>query len=604
MKRRKIAALLPIFLSCTLLFTGCSLTENNSTSSSAATESQTGSTAVDPSEMFTNRDYDTSYDESTAAIITLNGDSASCDSDAVTIDGSTVTITNEGTYILTGTLTDGMIIVDAEDSDKVQIVLDNVNISNADSAAIYVRQADKVFLTMAEGSENTLTNGGTYTSIDDNNIDAVIFSKDDLTLNGNGTLNITAEAGHGIVSKDDLVLTSGTYNITAEKHGLSGKDSVRIADGTYNITVGTDGIHGDNDEDSDKGFVYICGGTFNIDAGDDGIHSSQNLSILDGTINISNSYEGLEGLCIDISGGTIDLAASDDGLNAAGGTDNSQSGGSQGNDMFAVTEGACINISGGYLHVNASGDGLDSNGDLVISGGEIYVSGPTSDGNGTLDYNGTATITGGTLVGAGSSGMEQNFTTADQGVILTEVSNGTAGSTISLSDEDDNELVSWSADKEYTSVIISTPDIKEGSTYTVTTNGTATEITMSSLIYGSANTNAPGGNGGVPGMGGNDSNGGTPPDGNGGGTPPDRSNGNPPSGNSGNSSDSSSDSNDQRGGTPPTGDNGQKGTPPNQSNSNSGNNQNGSSSGQSSSNNNNSASSTTSHTLTDDTNKA
>ena len=556
MKRRKIAALLPIFLSCSLLFTGCSLTENNST----ATESQTGSTSVDPSEMFTNRDYDTSYDESTAATITLNGYSASCDSNAVTIDGSTVTITDEGTYILTGTLTDGMIIVDAEDSDKVQIVLDNVSISNADSAAIYVRQADKVFLTMAEGSENTLANGGTYTAIDDNNIDAVIFSKDDLTLNGNGTLNITAEAGHGIVSKDDLVLTSGTYNITAEKHGLSGKDSVRIADGTYNITVGTDGIHGDNDEDSSKGFVYICGGTFNIDAGDDGIHSSQNLSILNGTINISNSYEGLEGLCIDISGGTIDLTASDDGLNAAGGTDNSQSGGSQGNDIFAVTEGAYINISGGYLHVNATGDGLDSNGDLVISGGEIYVSGPTSDGNGTLDYNGTATITGGTLVGAGSSGMEQTFTTADQGVILTEVSNGTAGSTVSLSDEDGNELVSWAADKEYTSVIISTPDIKEGSTYTVTANGTATEITMSSLIYGSANTNAPGGNGGGPGM----------------------------------------DGNDQRGGTPPTDGNGQKGTPPNQSNS-SNNNQNDSTGNSSGSN---GASSTTSQTLTNNTNKA
>lgn len=560
MKRRKIAALLPIFLSCSLLFTGCSLTENNSTSSSAATESQTGSTAVDPSEMFTNRDYDTSYDESTAATITLNGYSASCDSDAVTIDGSTVTITDEGTYILTGTLTDGMIIVDAEDSDKVQIVLDNVSISNADSAAIYVRQADKVFLTMAEGSENTLANGGTYTAIDDNNIDAVIFSKDDLTLNGNGTLNITAEAGHGIVSKDDLVLTSGTYNITAEKHGLSGKDSVRIADGTYNITVGTDGIHGDNDEDSGKGFVYICGGTFNIDAGDDGIHSSQNLSILDGTINISNSYEGLEGLCIDISGGTIDLTASDDGLNAAGGTDNSQSGGSQGNDIFAVTEGAYINISGGYLHVNASGDGLDSNGDLVISGGEIYVSGPTSEGDGTLDYNGIATITGGTLIGAGSSGMEQTFTSAEQGVILTKASNGTAGSTISLTDEDGNELVSWAADKEYTSVIISTPDIEKDSTYTVSTNGTAAEITMSSLIYGSANTNATGGNGGGPGM----------------------------------------DGNDQRGGTPPTDGNGQKGTPPNQSNS-SNNNQNDSTGNSSGSN---GASSTTSQTLTNNTNKA
>lgn len=162
------------------------------------------------------------------------------------ISGSTVTITDEGTYILSGTLNDGMIVVSGEDTDKIRLVLDNVEIKSSDSAAVYVLEADKVFITTASGSENTLANGGEYAAIDDNNIDAVIFSKSDLTLNGAGSLTIDAAAGHGVVSKDDLVLTSGTYNITAASHGLSGKDSVRIANGTYTITSGKDGIQAEN----------------------------------------------------------------------------------------------------------------------------------------------------------------------------------------------------------------------------------------------------------------------------------------------------------------------------------------------------------------------
>ena len=185
--------------------------------------------------------------------ITLSGGSASSDSDAVQISGSTVTITDEGTYILSGTLNDGMIVVSAEDTDKIQLVLDNVEITSSDSAAIYVLEADKVFITTASGSENSLANGGEYVAIDDNNIDAVIFSKSDLTLNGAGTLTINAAAGHGVVSKDDLVLTSGAYTITAASQGLSGKDSVRIANGTYTITSGKDGIHAEN-----LSLIHIC----------------------------------------------------------------------------------------------------------------------------------------------------------------------------------------------------------------------------------------------------------------------------------------------------------------------------------------------------------
>lgn len=242
---------------------GCAGTAETADASSQTAQTQTAQTTAttSASEMFTDRDLEIGYDEETSAHITLSGDSASSDSDAVQISGSTVTITDEGTYILSGTLEDGMILVDAEDTDKVQLVLNGVEITSATSAAIYVREADKVFITTAAGSENTLRNGGEYVAIDDNNIDAVIFSKSDLTLNGAGTLTITAAAGHGIVSKDDLVLASGTYVITAASHGISGKDSVRIANGAYTIVSGKDGIHAENADDASLGFLYIVGGT-------------------------------------------------------------------------------------------------------------------------------------------------------------------------------------------------------------------------------------------------------------------------------------------------------------------------------------------------------
>lgn len=490
MKRKRLVTVL---IMTAVVLAGCGTEKavsNTETSEDTETSENTsvsaGKSGLDVTTMFTERDKEMGYEADGSAAIQLLDDASSCDSDAVQIDGNTITITDEGTYLLSGKLTDGMVIVNAEKTDKVQLVLNGAEITNADSAAIYVLCADKVFVTTASDSENCLVNGGTYTAIDENQIDAVIFSKEDLTLNGTGTLQIQAGAGHGIVSKDDLVLTGGTYEITAEKQGISGKNSVRIADGTYTITAGTDGVHASNTDDTSLGYVYIEGGTFDIVAEDDGIHADLAAVIAGGTIEIEKSYEGIEGLSIDITGGEISLTSSDDGLNAAGGTDSSgMETMGPGEDIFASEEGAYINISGGKLKVNASGDGIDSNGELIVSGGETYVSGPTNDGNGALDYAGNAEISGGIFVAAGTSGMAQNFgEDSTQGVMLVNVDAQETGTPIILTAGDGSELISYTPEKEYNSVIISCPEITTGETYTLTAGNSTQEITMDRLIYG------------------------------------------------------------------------------------------------------------------------
>lgn len=327
-------------LACSI--SGCSLDSFSKTTTETSSESSssaTGITYLDADDMFTDRDKEVGYDEDTATAITLSDDASSCDSSSVTISNNTITITDEGTYLLTGSLSDGQVIVDADDK-KVQLVLDSVNINCDTSAALYVKAADKVFVTLASDSENSLSNTSDFVAIDDNNIDAVIFSKDDLTLNGSGTLTVTAKYGHGIVSKDDLVITSGTYQITAAKHALSGKDSVRIADGVLTLDAGTDGIHSENTDNDAKGFIYIAngdisitadsdgfdaeetlqvdGGNIEVAAGDDGLHADGDLIITDGTINVTKSYEGLEGMTVTVEDGDISVVSSDDGINAAG----------------------------------------------------------------------------------------------------------------------------------------------------------------------------------------------------------------------------------------------------------------------------------------------
>ncbi len=548
---------------------------------------------VTKTEMFTDRDYKTDYDENTAVRITLNGTTAVSDSDNVTISGSTITVTEEATYIVSGELNEGMLIVDAPDTAKLQLVLNGVNITSKTSAALYIRESDKVFVTLADGTTNTLSNGGGFTAIDDNKIDGTLFSEQDLTLNGSGSLMIVSPVGHGIVCKDDLVITSGAYTVNAASHGLDVNDSVRITNAALTVDTGKDAVHCENSEDTAKGFVYIAdgkvkaeaegdgisasayvqieggtidmltgggsengskvhsdnfggfmggghgdarqnmpqnytveseeestsmkglkaagdiliskgnftihsaddsihadasinisGGTFTIASGDDAVHAEDTLTIAAGELHISECYEGLEALCIDVKGGNIKLNASDDGLNAAGGMD--QSGTEGGRDgMFGepghmgggrpgshggVSSGSngSITISGGSLYICSFGDGIDVNGTLEITGGHTTVVGPVQGDTATLDYDISATITGGTFIGTGASGMAQTFSDSDQGVIAVSVGNQDADTKILLTDSSGKLIMEYTPKLDFAVVIFSSPDMKKGEIYTIT----------------------------------------------------------------------------------------------------------------------------------------
>lgn len=545
MKRKVVLAFL---LTGALVLSGCSKTNSSNETSSGSTSTDSSAQGIDVSNMFSDRDKEIGYDEENSTVIKLSDDSTTCDSDAVQISGNTVTIIDEGTYILSGTLTDGMVIVDAEDTDKVQLVLNGVDITSAESAAIYVREADKVFITTASDSQNTLTNGGTYTAIDDNNIDAAIFSKSDLTLNGAGSLTITAKAGHGVVSKDDLVLTSGTYQIDAASHGLSGKDSVRIASGSYTIVSGKDGIHAENADDTSLGFVYLADGTFDITSDGDGISAgnwlqadggvytvkagggSENVQKSDGewqfgpgqqTESTDTTEEDTVSMKAIKAAGELILKGGKYSLDSADDTIHSNANITISDGEFTLASGddgihadSATTISGGTIDITESYEGIEGL-SIDITGGETYVSGPTNDGNSALDYNGTGTVTGGIFIAAGSSGMAENFgDSSTQGVMMVTVNSQAAGSAVSLSDSSGNELVSWTPEKEYTSVIISCPEITTGQEYTLTTGSDTTQITMDSIVYGSGS-----GMGGNPGNGGGPGNGGDmgqkPDDGNG-----------------------------------------------------------------------------------------
>lgn len=470
----------------------------------AAIDEAMSDAAIDITDMFTKRDLAGNYDESEAVKITLSGKTAACNSSNVQIEDGVVTIKAAGVYVLSGTLTDGTIVVDAGDDDKVQLVLDGVSIMAADYAAIYAKNADKVFVTLAEGAGNSLTVSGDYVQTDDNNVDAVIFAKCDLTLNGTGSLTVKDNTGHGIVSKDDLVVTGGTYTIYSQDHCLNGKDSVRIADGTFNLSCDEDGIHAGNDDQQD-GYVYIEGGDINISVGDDAIHAEGLLIITGGDIDVSKSCEGVEGDKILLTGGDIDVISSDDGFNAAGGSSGSGDNhdgfgggpGMGGVDMDADND-AYILITGGTININANGDGIDSNGCIGITGGSVYVLGPSDNGNGAMDYGICAAITGGEIVAVGGSGMAQGF--GDESTQCSALVNFDewvdAGETITLTDSDGKEVLSYKADKKFNSVVISTSDMKQGDNYTLTVGDQNSTFTLDDITYseGSGGMQRPGGN--------------------------------------------------------------------------------------------------------------
>ncbi len=329
---------------------------------SATTQSSSAGLSAD--ELFTERDLTQTADLSDAKEITLQS-------------GKNVTITKSGVYRVTGSAENVTIIVDAGDEDKVQLVLDGVSVTNADAPCIYVRNADKVFVTLS--GDNSLSVTGQFTADGDTNTDGVIFSKDDLALNGAGSLTVNS-SDNGIVGKDDLKITGGTYQITAASKAIEANDSIRVASGSFTIKAGTDGLHAENEDDDSLGYIYIGGGSFSMSVGDDGIHAVSLVQIDGGTFTIS-AAECMEGTYIRINDGTFDLSSWDDGINAA--------------RKSSAYSTPVVEINGGAINITMSAgdtDGIDSNGDIIVNGGTISVS-----GNSTFDYDGTAQLNGGTI---------------------------------------------------------------------------------------------------------------------------------------------------------------------------------------------------------------
>ena len=321
------------------------------------------------SDLFTERDLTQTADLSEAQTVAV-------------ISDSTYTIDKDGVYVLSGTAENFTVVVDAGDEDKVQLVLDGLCVTNGSDPVIYVKNADKVFVTSA-GSDSMLTVTGTFSSDGSTGTDAVIFSKDDLVLNGTGTVTVSS-TDNGVSCKDDLKITGGTWNITCTADALEANDSIAVAGGTLNIRTSKDGLHAEYDEDNTVGWITIEGGTLNITAKDDAIHATTVLTINGGELNIT-AAEGLEATQVEINGGTVDITATDDGINA-------------GQKSKALSVG--ITINGGEISIDMGAgdtDAVDSNGYLTITGGTIDISGQSS-----FDADGTISWTGGTIYVNGS----------------------------------------------------------------------------------------------------------------------------------------------------------------------------------------------------------
>lgn len=306
---------------------------------------KTSSYSIDPSEIFSDRDLRQEADLEGAKTIVVS-------------DNADVSITEEGVYVITGTASECTIRVEAAKDAKVQLVLDSLSITNSDSPAIYVVTADKVFVTTTK-SENMLKVTGEFTEDGDTNTDAVIFSKDDLVLNGLGKLTIVSSE-NGISGKDDLKITGGTYDITSTKDAIEANDSIAVSDGTFAIKSSKDGLHSENDDDQTKGYIYIGGGNFEITADGDAVQATTLLEIAGGTLKISGR-EGLEATYVLINDGTISIEASDDGINASN---------------KSASYSPTVEINGGSLTIvmgSGDTDAIDANGSIFIKGGTVDI---------------------------------------------------------------------------------------------------------------------------------------------------------------------------------------------------------------------------------------
>ncbi|MCH1625967.1 carbohydrate-binding domain-containing protein [Fredinandcohnia quinoae] len=575
-KKSKIIQAASILICTTFLFSCSNDAEKSDAQIKVESLSSIGdrdiSSVISENVKYTDDDFNSNWKNDTYTSIQLDGANTSFEGDGgVLITNNIITIRTSGVYVISGKLDDGQIIVDAEDKGLVRLILNGVDITSTTNAPIFVKNAEKTVVSLEEGTENVLTDGKKYVYEDSTTDEpnAALFSKDDLTINGSGTLVVNANYDNGISSKDDLKITDGTIQIDAVDDGIMGRDLVAIKEGSFTIKANGDGVKSTNDKDETKGIIVIEGGTFDIDAANDGIqaeaslliaegnfsikagggspnriarregnmpkpgdentnsidtesesesmkglkaeievaigggkfdidtmddavHSNNSITILDGDlkiatgddgihadsaihtkggkINITKSYEGIESKIVTITDGNIRVIASDDGINIGGGNDGS------GMDMQADSEESLLSINGGYIYVNSEGDGLDSNGSIEMTGGAVIVSGPTENNNGALDYDQSFIISGGTLIASGSSGMAMATSeeSTQLSILMSYSEKQEAGKIVHLEDSDGNAIMTFTPDKDYQSIMISSPKLKKDTSYVLYSGGKST----------------------------------------------------------------------------------------------------------------------------------
>ena len=467
MKKRLAGMFLALML-IIMPFAGCTAQDAVGT-----TVTEASSALQIDSTYFTDRDSKIDYEESTASKIVLSSTTAKITGDGAKLEDKTVKITKEGTYILSGS-SDGLnVVVEAADTEKVWLVFDNLSMKGV-SAPIQVLTADKVFITLAKGSTNTIEDIETAESEE---LNAAIYSKSDLTINGSGKLIVNGKYEHGIKSSDDLKMLGGSFVITAVNDGLNANDALNIKDSVIEISAKGDGIHSDKN-------VYIDGKS----------------------LNIKESEEGIEGKVVDIVSGDIDIKSSDDGINATDSslkTDNlpadvqekiknrperpegeavpegemQRPEGMPRGGGFENQEGTEIIIRGGDLYIDASGDGIDSNGNLTVSGGKVVIEGSGGRGDGAIDYNGTGLVTGGEVLALGGNDMIQSFSSesAQSHIVVTAKESIAVGAKITIKDEAGKVLYEHINKKAFSALVYSSKDLVKSKNYTVQIGDTILE---------------------------------------------------------------------------------------------------------------------------------
>ena len=481
---------------------------------------------------------DYTWDDSSEVKIVLADNSTEISGIGASIVENVLKISSAGTYNISGSLSNGQIIVNTEDDDIVRLILNGVDIKNSSNAPIYILEADKVMIVLAENSSNKLSDGSTYSSLNlgEDEPNATIFCMSDLTIDGFGTLEIKGNYNDGITSKDGLLISSGTITIDAVDDGIRGKDYLVVYDGNITINCGGAGLKSDNSDDATKGYITIENGDFNITSGGEAIDAVKDIEIQYGNFDITSGGKGINGtISTSISGGVFTISSSDDAIHSNGyvtindgsftissgddaihadydvvindgdinitksyegiestSGDITINGGNihlvSSDDGLNIASGGdnspsgnpsgnyYININDGYIVVNAGGDGVDANSSVVMSGGTLIVSGSTASSNSALDYDGTFQMNGGFLVATGTSRMaEAPSSSSSQNSLLANFSSTySTGSIIHIEIQNGEDVLTFSPVKSYQSIVFSSASLVNGESYDIYLGGSST----------------------------------------------------------------------------------------------------------------------------------